>query len=148
NTTAGFLTKLTPAGDGLLFSTFLPGPGITSIALAPGIQDPAAQNLLLSGATALGQFPIATVSTPLVNTTYQPLLRLPLDGSTVLSSTLLAPGTQSTLTPSPNQNTWITGTLNAPSWLLPLTPLSTIGNSYAVRVTQQGSASPVIDQTI
>src|SRR5215469_4507236 len=30
NTTSGFLTKLTPAGDGLVFSTFIPGPGITS----------------------------------------------------------------------------------------------------------------------
>jgi hypothetical protein len=143
NTTSGFLTKLTPAGDGLLFSTFLPGPGITSIAI-----DPAAQNLLLSGAIALGQFPIATVSTPLVETTYQTLLRLPLDGSAVLNSTLLAPGAQSVLTPAPNQNTWITSTLTTPSWLLPLQPLSAIGNSYAVRVTQQGSASPVIDQTI
>ncbi len=137
--TSGFLTKLTPAGDGLLFSTFIPGPGITSIAI-----DPATQTLLLSGSIALGQFPIATVSTPLVNTTYQTLLRLPLDGSTVLASTLLAPGTQSTLTPAPNQNTWVTSTLTTPSWLLPLTPLSTIGNSYAVRVTPQNQ----IDQTI
>jgi hypothetical protein len=110
NTTSGFLTKLTPAADGLLFSTFIPGPGITSIAI-----DPTAQNLLLSGAIALGQFPIATVSTPLVNTTYQTLLRLPLDGSSVLNSTLLAPGTQSALTPAPNQNTWITSTLTTPS---------------------------------
>ena len=148
NTTSGFLTKLTPAGDGLLFSTFLPGPGITSIALAPGIQDPAAQNLLLSGSIALGQFPIATVSTPLVNTTYQTLLRLPLDGSAVLNSTLLGPGTQSTLTPAPNQSIWIASTQTTPSWLLPLTPLSTTGNSYAVRVTQQGTASPIIDQAI
>jgi hypothetical protein len=143
NTTSGFLTKLTPGGDGLLFSTFLPGPGITSIAI-----DPAAQNLLLSGAIALGQFPIATVSTPLVNTTYQTLLRLPLDGSAVLNSTLLAPGTQSTLTPATNQSTWITSTLTTPSWLLPLTPLSSIGNSYAVRVTQQNATQTVIDQTI
>jgi hypothetical protein len=143
NTTSGFLTKLTPAGDGLVFSTFLPGPGITSIAI-----DPAAQNLLLTGAIALGQFPIVTVSTPLVDTTYQALLRLSLDGSTVLASTLLAPGTQSILTPAPNQNVWITSTLTTPSWLLPLQPLSTIGNSYAVRVTQQGSGSPVIDQTL
>jgi trimeric autotransporter adhesin len=142
NTTSGFLTKLTPAGDGLLFSTFIPGPGITSIAIDT------AQNLLLSGAIALGQFPIATVSTPLVSTTYQTLLRLPLDGSTVLNSTLLAPGTQSTLAPAPNQSTWITSTLTTPSWLLPLTPLSTIGNSYALRVTQQANTSPVIDQTI
>jgi trimeric autotransporter adhesin len=148
NTTSGFLTKLTPAADGLLFSTFIPGPGITSIALAPDIQNPTAQDLLLSGSIALGQFPVATVSTPLVNTTYQTLLRLPLDGSTVLNSTLLAPGTQSALAPAPNQNTWITSTLSTQSWLLPLTPLSTIGNSYALRVSQQSSASPVVDQAI
>ena len=59
--TSGFLTKLTPAGDGITFSTFIPGAGITSLAL-----DPATQNLLLSGTVALGQFPVATVQTPLV----------------------------------------------------------------------------------
>jgi hypothetical protein len=32
-TTSGFLTKLTPTGDGLVFSTFIPGPGITSLAI-------------------------------------------------------------------------------------------------------------------
>jgi trimeric autotransporter adhesin len=137
--TSGFLTKLTPAADGLLFSTFIPGPGITSIAI-----DPAAQNLLLSGAIALGQFPIETVSAPLVNTTYQTLLRLSFDGSAVISSTLLAPGTQSTLTTAPNQNTWIATTLTDPAWLLPLAPLSTIGNSYALHINQQNQ----IDQTI
>ncbi len=139
NTTSGFLTKLTPAGDGLLFSTFIPGPGITSIAI-----DPAAQNLLVSGSIAPGQFPIANVASPLVNTNYQTLLRLSLDGSTVLASTLLAPGTQSTVTPAPNGASWIAGTETIPAWLLPLTPLSTIGNSYALRVTQQNT----IDQTI
>src|SRR5580698_6231023 len=81
-TTSGFLTKLTPAGDGLLFSTFIPGPGLTSIAI-----DPAAQNLLLSGSVAFGQFPILTVAAPLVDTTNQTLLRMPLAGSTALSST-------------------------------------------------------------
>src|SRR5580698_4984296 len=40
-TTSGFLTKLTPAGDGIVFSTFIPGPGISSLAI-----DPVAQNLL------------------------------------------------------------------------------------------------------
>ena len=54
-TTSGFLTKLTPAADGILFSTFIPGAGITSIALAPSPQDPATQTLLLSGSIALGQ---------------------------------------------------------------------------------------------
>src|SRR3984885_11726757 len=122
--TSGFLTKLTPAGDGLLFSTFIPGPGITSIAI-----DPAAQNLLLSGSIPPGQFPIAPVFPPLVNTPYQSLLRLPLDGSTVLASTLLAPGTQSTLAPAPGSAVWLSSTLNTPAWLLPDTPLSEIGNS-------------------
>jgi hypothetical protein len=137
--TSGFLTKLTPAGDGILFSTFIPGPGITSIAI-----DSAANNLLLSGSIALGQFPIATVSTALVDTTYQTLLRIPLDGSTVLSSILLAPGTQSTLTPTSSGATWLSATLTTPASLLPLTPLSTIGNSYALRVTRQNT----IDQAI
>ncbi|WP_433972480.1 beta strand repeat-containing protein [Tunturiibacter lichenicola] len=139
NTTSGFLTKLTPGGDGILFSTFIPGPGITSIAI-----DPTAQNLLVSGSIAPGQFPIATVASPLVNTNYQTLLRLSLDGSTVLASTLLAPGTQSTVTAAPNGAAWISSTETIPAWLLPLTPLSTIGNSYALRVTQQNT----IDQTI
>jgi trimeric autotransporter adhesin len=137
--TSGFLTKLTPAADGILFSTFIPGPGITSIAI-----DPTTQTLLLSGSVALGQFPITTVTTPLVDTTYQTLLRIPLDGATVLSSTLLAPGTQSTLTPSPTGATWVTTTLTTPASLLPLTPLSTIGNSYALRITPQN----IIDQAI
>ncbi len=134
NTTSGFLTKLTPTADGLLFSTFIPGPGISSLAI-----DPATQNLLVSGSIALGQFPVANVSTPLVSTTYQTLLRLPLDGSSVIASTLLAPGNQSTLAPAPGTAVWITGTLNTPAWLLPLTPLSEIGNSFALRVTQQGT---------
>src|SRR6266851_3807812 len=79
-TTSGFLTKLTPAGDGILFSTFIPGTGPTSLAL-----DTSTQNLLLSGTVDLGQFPTANAPTPLVNTTYQTLLRLPLDGSTALA---------------------------------------------------------------
>jgi trimeric autotransporter adhesin len=142
--TSGFLTKLTPAGDGILFSTFLPGPGLTSIAIAPAIEDPATNNLLLSGSIALGQFPVATVFTPLVDTAYQTLLRIPLDGSTVLSSILLAPGTQSALTPAVNGATWVAVPSTIPASLLPLTPLSTIGNSYALRVTQQNT----IDQAI
>jgi hypothetical protein len=80
-TTSGFLTKLTPAGDGITFSTFIPGAGISSLAL-----DSAANNLLLTGTVSLGQFPVATVSAPLATTTYQVLLRLPLDGSAVLAS--------------------------------------------------------------
>lgn len=143
-TTSGFLTKLTPQGDGILFSTFIPGPGISSLAI-----DPVANNLLLSGSVALGQFPVATVPMPLVSTIYQVLLRMPLDGSAVLSSTVLAPGPQSFLSPSTNGSVWVEGTLSIP--LLPLTPLSNVGNSFAVRVSPQApQSSPtqtVVDQT-
>ncbi|MBB5330960.1 choice-of-anchor D domain-containing protein [Tunturiibacter gelidoferens] len=138
-TTSGFLTKLTPAGDGIVFSTFIPGPGISSLAI-----DPVAQNLLLTGSIAPGQFPIASVSSPLVNTNYQTLLRLSLDGSTLITSELLAPGTQSSVTPAPSGAAWVSATGNNPAWLLPLNALSTIGNSYALRITQQNT----IDQTI
>ncbi|HEV2710567.1 MAG TPA: choice-of-anchor D domain-containing protein [Edaphobacter sp.] len=134
---SGFLTKLTPGGNGIVFSTFIPGIGITSMAL-----DSTAQNLLLSGTIALGQFPVATVAAPLVNTSYQTLLRIPLDGSAVLSSVLLAPGTQSFITPAPNGDAWAAGTLTTP--LLPIPTLSTIGNSFALRVTAQNT----IDQTL
>ncbi|MBB5345841.1 choice-of-anchor D domain-containing protein [Tunturibacter empetritectus] len=142
--TSGFLTKLTPSGDGIVFSTFIPGPGISSLVIAPSPQDPTTQNLLLTGSIAPGQFPIATVSYPLVNTNYQTLLRLSLDGSTLLTSDLLAPGTQSSVVPAPSGAAWVSATGSNPAWLLPLTPLSDIGNSYALRLTQQDT----IDQTI
>jgi hypothetical protein len=135
-TSSGFLTKLTPAGDGITFSTYIPGSGITSLAL-----DPIAQNLLLSGNVSLGQFPIATVATPIANAPYQSLLRISLDGSSVLASTLLAPGTQSFVTPGLAGNAWVDGALSTP--LLPLTPLATIGNGFAIRVDTQNA----IDQT-
>ncbi len=135
--TSGFLTKLTPAGDGLVFSTYIPGSGITSVAL-----DAAAQNLLLSGTIALSQFPVATVAAPLVNTPYQTLLRIPLDGSAVLSSVLLAPGTQSFIAPAASGSAWAIGTLTTP--ILSLPTLSTIGNSFALRVNAQNT----IDQAI
>ena len=142
--TSGFLTKLTPAGDGIVFSTFIPGPGISSLVIAPSPQDPGTQTLLLTGSIAPGQFPIATVSSPLVHTNYQTLLRLSLDGSTLLTSDLLAPGTQSSVVPAPSGAAWVSATGNNPAWLLPLTALSNIGNSYALRVTQQNT----IDQTL
>jgi hypothetical protein len=133
---SGFLTKLTPAGDGIVFSTFIPGPGITSIAL-----DTTSQTLLLSGSVELGKFPVDKVSTPLIPTTYQVLLRLPLDGSAVESATLIAPGTQSFVAPGPSGTVWVDGSLTAP--LLPLTPLADLGNAFAVRV----NAANAIDQT-
>jgi hypothetical protein len=134
--TTGFLTKLTPAGDGIAFSTFIPGAGITSLVL-----DPVAGNLLLSGSVSLGQFPVASVSTALTAVGYQVLLRMSLDGSSVLGSTVLAPGTQSYAAAGASGTAWVVGSLGLP--LLPLTPLSAIGNSFAVRV----NAANVVDQT-
>ncbi|HEX7157983.1 MAG TPA: SBBP repeat-containing protein, partial [Edaphobacter sp.] len=129
---SGFLTKLTPAGDGIVFSTFVPGDGITSLAI-----DTASQNLLLSGTIALGKFPVVSVSAPVANTAYQSLIRMPLDGSTVLSSTLLAPGSQSTITPAADGNAWVAQALSTP--LLPTGALSTIGGSALLRVNAQSA---------
>ena len=133
---SGFLTELTPAGDGITFSTYIPGEGITSLAI-----DPVANNLLLSGSVSLGQFPITTVSSPLTAILYQSLLRISLDGSTVLGSTVLAPGSQSFVAPGAAGTVWVAGSLSLP--ILPLTPLSTVGNSFAVHV----NAANVVDQT-
>ena len=134
--TTGFLTKLTPAGDGITFSSFIPGAGISSLAI-----DPVAGNLLLSGSVSLGQFPVTGVSTPLTATPFQVLLRMTMDGSTVLGSTVLAPGTQSYVAAGAVGTAWVDGSLGLP--LLPLTPLSTIGNSFAMRV----NAANLVDQT-
>jgi hypothetical protein len=132
-TTSGFLTKLTPAGDGIPFSNFIPGAGISSLAI-----DAAAGNLLLAGPISLGQFPVASVATPLTATTYQVLLRMTLDGSSVLGSTVLAPGTQSFVAAGAAGTAWVDGSLG-----LPLTPLSTIGSGFAVRVNEAN----LVDQT-
>jgi hypothetical protein len=130
--TSGFLTKLTPAGDGLAFSTFIPGSGVTSLSL-----DASAQSLVLSGAISPGQFPIATVTTPLVSTGYQTVVRMSLDGSRVLNSTLLAPGTQSVVTAAPNGAAWAAVSLTTP--LLPLPAVSSLGDVGAFRITAQGA---------
>ncbi len=134
---SGFLTKLTPAADGITFSTFIPGSGVSSLAL-----DPATQNLLLAGNVALGLFPVSSVQAPLVATPYQVLLRLPLDGSSVLASTALAPGTQSFVTPGANGSAWVDGTLTTP--LLPLTPIANAGTAFADHVTSANT----VDQTL
>ena len=133
---SGFLTKLTPAGDEITFSTFIPGQGLTSLAL-----DSSGSVLLAAGSVALGQFPVDTVAEPLVQLNYQALLRLPLDGSAVLSSVLIAPGTQSQVAAAPGGAAWVDGGLSFPQ--LPLQALADEGNGFAVRVTSQG----VIDQT-
>jgi hypothetical protein len=134
-TPSGFLTKLTPAGDGFTFSTFISGPGVSSIAL-----DAATQTLLLSGSIALGQFPIASVTAPIVPIQYQSALRIPLDGSAVQQSILLAPGAQSFVAPAASGALWVDGSLSAP--FLPAGTLAALGSAFAIRVNAQS----VIDQ--
>jgi hypothetical protein len=138
---SGFLTKLNPDGSGILFSTFIPGNGVSSLAL-----DASANNLLLSGTIALGQFPIASAPVPLVDTPYQVVARIALDGSAVTSSTVVAPGTTSFATPGPSNTAWVDGTLSLP--LLPLTPLSTVGTSFATHLADQSTSALGIDTTL
>ncbi len=131
STPSGFLLQLTPAGDEIVYSTFVPGAGLTSVAL-----DSAGSNLLISGQVALGQFPVDTVESPLVATEYQVLLRMPLNGTSVESGTVIAPGMASVVTAASGGAAWVGGSFTpgtAP--LLPQGSLSPIGNGYAVRVT-------------
>ena len=137
-TTSGFLTKLTPAGDGIPFSTFIPGAGISSLAI-----DSAAGNLLLAGSISLGQFPVASVATPLT------AIGVPgagaddagrpdgagIDGACARDAVLCGGG---------RGGNGVGGREFSPGLpLLPLTPLATIGNSFAVRV----NAANLVDQT-
>ena len=135
--TSGFLTKLAPAGDSFVFSTFIPGNGVTSLAL-----DNRSQNLLFSGTIARGQFPIATVMSPLVSEDYQTVVRMPLDGTRILSSTLLAPGSKSIVTAASDGTAWAVVPLSYV--LLPLPAVSNIGSSAAFRINAQG----LIDRSI
>ena len=132
STNSGFVTKLSPAGDGILFSTFVPGDGLSSVKL-----DAAGGSLLVAGSVALGQFPVATVTAPVVNAGYQALLRLRLDGSAVTSSTLLAPGTQSFVAGVTGGSVWVDGAMNGA--LLPVPALENFGNSFALHVTPAGA---------
>ena len=72
---------------------------------------------------------------------YQVLLRIPIAGNAVTSSTILVPGTQSFVAAGPNGGAWVDGVLSAP--LLPLTPLASLGTGFAVHVP----AGAAIDQT-
>lgn len=125
---SGFLMKLAPAGDRLAFGTFVPGRGLSSVAV-----DTATQNILISGTIDLGAFPITAVPAPLVGTNYQVLARLPADGSAVISSTVVAPGRRSVVAPS-SDGAWVAGDLATP--LLPLGTLATFGDAFAIHVTQ------------
>ncbi len=134
---SGFLTKLSPAGDAIPFSTFIPGLGISSLAV-----DSSSQTLLFSGDVAPGQFPIASAPVPMVSAKYQSVVRMSLDGSHVLASVLLAPGTQSVVMPAPNNAAWAAVGLTSP--LLPLPATSNVGTSAAFRIT----ADNTIDKSV
>ena len=136
---SGFALELTPAGDSLTWSTFVPGAGLSAIAL-----DPAGGTLWIAGAVALGEFPVDTVAMRLVPTTYQVLLRMTADGSAVESGTVIAPGAQSTLAPGGDGGAWIGGEFAAETApMLPSPTLAQTGDGYAVHVASTGT----IDQT-
>ena len=138
-TTSGFLTALSPTGSSFLYATYIPGNGLASIAL-----DATTQTLLLTGNVNPGQFPLTTVTTPLANTPYQTLLRIPLNGQSITSSTLLVPGTQSFATPGPNSTVWISGSLTTPLFPGPIAPDYPAGDSFLLHLTTNNT----IDQTL
>ena len=137
STPSGFLTRLSAAGDMLLASTFVPGGGLTSLAMSS-----TGTTLLASGSVALGQFPVDTAAIPLIPANYEVLLRLPLDLSSVQSGTVLVPGTQSTVAAGPGDVAWVAS--DSSLTLLALTPLADTGVAIAARVNATG----VIDQTV
>ena len=135
--TSGFLTELTPGGDGILFSTFVPGSGITSAALDPS----GSGSVVLSGNIAAGLFPITNAQAPIAPMLeYQSIARIAVDGSQVLSSTLLAPGTQSAVAVAPGGYAWVSGstqyTADVP--LLPVPTAQDEGNAFGVRLNASG----------
>lgn len=137
---SGFAMELASAGDAILWSTFIPGDGLSSIRLT---QD--GQGLLLSGAISLGQFPVDTVAAPLAPTVYQVLLRMTLDGSAINSAVVLAPATTSLLVPDGNGSLWVGGSSShGETSLLSAIPFLDVGDGWAIRVTPQN----LIDQVI
>lgn len=135
---SGFLSKLMPAGNGFVFSTFIAGSGITGLAL-----DASTGSLLLSGSVDLGDFPITAAQSPIAPLGYQTLLRIPEDGQSLTSSVLLVPGTSSFVTPGPNGTAWVSGVLTAPIFPGLTPPLASTGDSFLVHVNTANQ----IDQT-
>lgn len=131
SSSSGFLCKLNAAGDGFVFSTFIPGDGIQSVAM-----DDVGTGLLLSGNVATGLFPVSHAQVPLGGVKYQALLRMSADGQSVLGGTMLAPGMQSVVTAAPDGGAWIAQPLTTP--LLPLNTLQEIGNAALMRVNAAG----------
>lgn len=136
---SGFLTKLNPAGSALAFSTFIPGAGLSSVAL-----DSSTSTLLLAGAIAPGQFPIATVAAPLTSASYQAVARLSTDGQTVLGAALTVPGDASFVTPAPAGGIWLASTLSTPLFPVAPPPDYSLGDTALLRLT----ADWTFDQTL
>jgi hypothetical protein len=136
---SGFVTKLTPMGDGFVFSTFIPGGGLTSIALDTSTSS----TLLLSGNLSPGLFPLTNVQQPIAaGVSYQSALRLALDGSSVLSSTLLVPSlTSSVSVGSSGQSLIFASPVVLP--LLPLQPLESLGTAAMLRVDASGNVDRI-----
>lgn len=139
NPVSGFVSKLTAAGDGFVFSTFIPGGGITSAALDTSNFSA----LLLSGNISSGLFPLTNVQQPIANgVSYQSALRMALDGSRVLSSTLLAPASTSSIAVgTTGQSLTVASPLVTP--LLPLQPLESLGTAAMFRVDGNGMVDRV-----
>ena len=139
---SGFLTKLDAAGDGFLFSTFVPGSGLASVA----VDASGGGSVLVSGNIAPGLFPLMVVQSAFApSLAYQSAARIALDGSSVISSTLLAPGLESVITPGTSGSAWVfASSQNAAAVpLLPLLPVESLGNATALRVDADGRVDRV-----
>lgn len=135
---SGFVTKLTPAGDGFLFSTFVPGSGLRSVAIDPG------NALLIAGNLSSGLFPLMTAQQPIASgLAYQSAARLSLDGTKVLSSTLLAPADSTVLGRDSASRLWAFTSSSGVPPLLPLPAVQTRGNAYAFRIAKDGKVDRV-----
>jgi len=136
-TTSGFLTKLTPAGDGIPFSTFIPARGQFAGDRCGG-REPAAGGLDFAGTVSGGQRGYSADSYDLSGVAEDDArreFRAGIDGACAGDAVVRAAGASGTA--------WVDGSLIAGLPLLPLMPLSTIGNSFAVRV----NAANLVDQT-
>lgn len=140
SSTSGFIAQVTPAGDGFVWSSFVPGDGLAGITL-----DSTGTTLFISGTISLKDFPVDTVEFPMVATPYQVLLRLSLNGTTIISGTVIAPGIQSSVTASNDGGAWVSGV--SASTDVPTSPrktLATIGNGFSVHISSTGKTDQVV----
>lgn len=106
---SGFIARLSPVGDSLQFSTFVPGSGLTSVAL-----DMSTETILATGSLDPSRFPVSAVNDPLSHLQEQYLIRLSEDGQSLRDATALFPGISSSVTPAPDGTAWVSGALTFP----------------------------------